>query len=275
MDGLSDWLTTNGPTYVVRLVGALLVFWIGRKVVKWLTTAADRAMERGGLDETLRGFLSSIIRAVLLALVIIAALGTLGIETTGFAAILAAAGLAVGFALQGTLANFASGVMLLLFKPYKAGDLVEVGDTLGVVEEIQIFNTLLTTPDNKLVIMPNAQVTSGPIVNLSGKGSLRVDLVAGIGYDDDLRQAKAILQNILNTHPKVLEDPAPAVTVLELGDNSVNFAVRPYATVDDYWDVYFDVTEAIKLELDDAGISIPYPQRDIHIIGPEGATGAA
>ncbi|NNC79415.1 MAG: mechanosensitive ion channel [Acidimicrobiales bacterium] len=274
MDGLQDWLTTNGPTYLVRLAGALVVFWIGRKVVNWLAGLAEKGMERGGLEGTLRGFLVSILRAILLVLVIIAALGTLGIETTSFAAILAAAGLAVGLALQGTLANFASGVMLLLFKPYKAGDLVEIGGVLGVVDEIQIFNTLLTTPDNKLVIMPNAQVTSGPITNLSGKGSLRVDLVAGIGYDDDLKQAKSILQDILDSHPKVLAEPAPAVTVMELGDNSVNFAVRPYATVADYWDVYFDVTESIKLRLDEAGISIPYPQRDIHIIGPEDAAGA-
>ncbi len=268
MEAVVDWIAENGPDYLVRIVGALLIYWIGRKVISWLSGLVEKGMERSSVDPTLRSFLSSIVRAILLALVIIAALGTLGVNTTSFAAIIAAAGLAVGLALQGTLANFAAGVMLLLFKPYKVGDLVEVGGVLGVVDEIQIFNTFLTTPDNKQVIMPNAQVTSDAITNLSGKGSLRVDLVAGIGYDDDLLQAKGILQDILDSHPKVLDDPAPAVTVLELGDNSVNFAVRPYATVDDYWDVYFDVTEAIKLRLDEAGISIPYPQRDVHIINP-------
>ena len=265
MERVLDWLGANGPTYLVRIIGALLIFWIGRKIVGWLAGMAEKAMQRSEMESTLTGFLASIIRAILLALVVIAALGTLGVETTSFAAILAAAGLAVGLALQGTLANFASGVMLLLFKPYRQGDLVEVGGVLGSVDEIQIFNTMLTTPDHKQVIMPNAQVTAGPITNLSAKGSLRVDLVAGIGYDDDLKEAKAILQDILDSHPKVLAEPAPAVTVLELGDSSVNFAVRPYATVDDYWDVYFDVTEAIKLRLDEAGISIPYPQSEVYM----------
>ena len=265
MERVLDWLGANGPTYLVKIIGAILIFWIGRKIASWLAGMAEKAMQRGGMEETLTGFLSSIIRAILLALVIIAALGTLGVETTSFAAILAAAGLAIGLALQGTLANFASGVMLLLFKPYKAGDLVEVGGVLGSVDEIQIFNTILTTPDHKQVIMPNAQVTAGAITNLSGKGSLRVDLVAGIGYDDDLLEAKGILQNILDSHPLVLDEPAPAVTVLELADSSVNFAVRPYAKVEDYWDVYFDVTEAIKLRLDEAGISIPFPQQDVHM----------
>lgn len=269
MERVLDWLGTNGPTYLVKIIGALAIFWIGRKIIGWIGDKAEKAMARSEMDSTLTGFLGSILRTILLALVIIAALGTLGVETTSFAAILAAAGLAVGLALQGTLANFASGVMLLIFKPYKKGDLVELSDVLGSVDEIQIFNTILTTPDNKQVIMPNAQVTAAPITNLSAKGSLRVDLVAGIGYDDDLLQAKEILQDILDTHPKVLAEPAPAVTVLELADSSVNFAVRPYATVDDYWDVYFDVTEAIKLRLDAAGISIPYPQRDIHMHTPD------
>ena len=273
MDGLSDWLTANGPTYLVRLVGAILVFWIGRRVANWLAGMAEKAMARSDFDDTLVRFLSSIIRAILLALIVIAALGTLGVETTSFAAILAAAGLAIGLALQGTLANFASGVMLLLFKPYKVGDLVEVGGTLGTVDEVQVFNTMMTTPDNRQVIMPNSHVTAGPIVNLSGKGSLRIDLVAGIGYDDDLKEAKAILQDILVRHPKVLDEPAPAVTVLELGESSVNFAVRPYATVADYWDVYFDVTESIKLRLDEAGISIPFPQRDVHMFSAEDSAG--
>ncbi len=266
MDAVLDWLGENGPTYLIRIIGAIAVFWIGRIIANKLAGLAERAMAKGKMDATLAGFLGSILRAILLALVVIAALGTLGIETTSFAAIIAAAGLAIGLALQGTLANFASGVMLLLFKPYKAGDLVEVGGVLGVVDELQVFNTMLTTPDHKQVIMPNSHVTAGPITNLSGKGALRVDLVAGIGYDDDLLQAKAIFNEIVSSHPKVLAEPAPEVSVMELGDNSVNFAVRPYATVEDYWDVYFDVTEQIKLRLDAAGISIPYPQRDVHVI---------
>ncbi len=265
MEGIMDWVFTNGPTYLTRLIGAILVFWIGRMVANWLSGVAEKAMGRSSMDETLAGFLASVIRTILLALVIIAALGTMGIETTSFAAILAAAGLAVGFALQGTLANFASGVMLLLFKPYKIGDLVEVGGVLGVVDDLQVFNTILSTPESKQVIMPNSLVTAGPITNLSGKGHLRVDLVAGIGYEDDLKKAKEILIDILASHPKVLAEPAPTVNVMELADSSVNFAVRPYATVADYWDVYFDVTEAIKLRFDDAGISIPFPQQDVHM----------
>ncbi len=265
MEGMMEWITTEGPTYLVRIVGAILVFWIGRVIANWLATLIEKAMTRSKIDATLSGFLGSVVQTVFLVLVIIAALGTLGIETTSFAAILAAASLAIGLALQGTLANFASGVMLLLFKPYKVGDLVEVGGILGTVDELQVFNTILSTPDNKQVIMPNSQVTSGPITNLSGKGCLRIDLVAGIGYDDDLKKAKAILEDILASHPKVLKEPAPAVNVLELADSSVNFAVWPYANVSDYWQVRFDVTESIKLRFDEAGISIPYPQQDVHV----------
>lgn len=265
MDEIMEWILTNGPTYLTRTIGAIVVFWVGRIVANWLSKLAEKGMSRSNMDDTLAGFLASIIRTLLLALVIIAALGTLGVETTSFAAILAAAGLAIGLALQGTLANFASGVMLLLFKPYKVGDLVEVGGILGSVDELQVFNTILTTPDHKQVIMPNSHVTSGPITNLSGKGSLRVDLVAGIGYEDDLKKAKSILQDILASHPKVLAEPAATVNVMELADSSVNFAVRPYAAVADYWDVYFDVTEQIKLRFDEAGISIPYPQQDVHM----------
>ena len=196
---------------------------------------------------------------------LIAALSKLGFQTTSFVAILGAAGLAVGLALQGSLANFASGVMLVIFHPFKVGDFIEAGNATGVVDSIDIFNTIIKTPDNKVVIVPNSQITGSKIVNYSTEPIRRVDLVFGIGYDDDLRKAKAILEEILQANEKVLKEPAYTVAVSELADHSVNFVVRPFVKTEDYWGVYFELTEAVKLRFDKEGITIPYPQTEVHL----------
>jgi len=252
-------------TYGFSLLGAILIFIIGRWVARWLSRLAGKFMDKTEVDETLTNFVVNLTYIALLIFVILAALSTLGIQTTSFIAIIGAAGLAIGLALQGALSNFAAGAMILLFRPFKVGDLIEASGTFGAVEEIQIFNTVILTPDNKTVIVPNGLVTGGNIINYSAKGLLRLDLVFGIGYDDDLLKAKQILEEIVTSDERAAKDPAPTVAVLELGDNSVNFAVRPFVKVEDYWDVHFDLTERVKLRFDEEGISIPYPQRDVHL----------
>jgi small conductance mechanosensitive channel len=197
--------------------------------------------------------------------VFIAALSTLGFETTSFIAVIGAAGLAIGFALQGSLANFASGVMLIIFRPFSVGNFVEAGGQSGSVEEIRIFSTVLKTPDNKMVIIPNSKITGDNIVNYSAKDQRRIDMVFGIGYGDDLQRAKQILERIIAEDSRILDDPAVTIGVLELGDSSVNFAVRPWVKTADYWAVYFDLMEKVKLTFDREGISIPFPQRDVHL----------
>ena len=222
-------------------------------------------LQRSEVDATLIGFLTNLIYIGAMALVIITALGKLGVNTASFAAVIAAAGLAIGFALQGSLANFAAGVMLVIFRPFQVGDYVEAGGVSGTVEEIQIFATMFKTPDNKQVVVGNAAVTDGTIVNYSAKDTRRVDLVFGIGYDDDIKKAKDLLQKIRDEGERILNDPAPTVGLLELADSSVNFAVRPWVQTADYWDVYFALQERVKLAFDAAGISIPYPQSDVHM----------
>jgi small conductance mechanosensitive channel len=222
-------------------------------------------MVRRKADDTLTKFAVSFTKIALMTFVIIAAIGALGVETTSFAAVIAAAGLAIGFALQGSLANFAAGVMLLVFRPFKAGDYIEAGGTSGAVESIQIFNTILRTPDNKRVIVPNNKVTGDNIVNYSAMDTRRIDLVFGIGYGDDIKKAKETLERILGEEERILKDPAPTVAVSELGDSSVNFVVRPWVATADYWGVYFALTEKVKLTFDEQGISIPFPQRDVHL----------
>ncbi|MGB0723203.1 MAG: mechanosensitive ion channel family protein, partial [Gammaproteobacteria bacterium] len=224
-----------------------------------------KVMKRSKVDATLIGFLSNIIYALLLVFVVLAALGQLGVETTSFIAVLGAAGLAVGLALQGSLANFASGVMIILFRPFKAGDFVEIAGVAGIIEEVQIFTCRLRTGDNKAMYIPNGKIMGDNIVNYSANKTRRVDMVFGCGYDDDIRAAKALLHKLVAEDPRILDDPAPTIGVLELGDNSVNFAVRPWVNASDYWPVYFDMHEKVKIAFDEAGLSIPYPQRDVHI----------
>jgi small conductance mechanosensitive channel len=222
-------------------------------------------MTKRNVDATIVGFVGNLTFVALLAFFIIAALGQLGIQTTSFIAILGAAGLAIGLALQGSLSNFAAGFLMIIFKPLKLGDYVEIAGTSGTVEALQIFTTTLKTPDNKTVIIPNANITGDNIVNWTMKGTRRVDMVFGIGYDDDIDKAKNIMRDVLAKDDRILKDPATQIALVELGDSSVNFVVRPWVNADDYWGVYFDAMENIKKAFDAEGISIPYPQRDVHV----------
>jgi small conductance mechanosensitive channel len=230
-------------------------------MIKIIIKSAKKIMAKGGIDITLQKFLGNLGGWVLKILLFIVVISMLGVETTSFAAILAAAGLAVGLALQGSLANFAGGVLIMIFKPFKIGDLIEAQGEIGVVKEIEIFTTKLIGLSNKEIIIPNGVMSNGTILNYSTEGTRRVDLVIGVSYDADIKKTKEVLMNVLTSHPKVLKDPAPGVTVSELADSSVNFAVRPWCKTADYWDVYFEVTENVKLALDKAGIEIPYPHR--------------
>jgi len=225
----------------------------------------DRLAKRSKVDESLRKFLLDLAYGLLMAIVIIAALERLGVKTTAAIAILGALGLAIGFALQGSLGNFASGVLIISFKPYKVGDLVEVSGHVGVVDEIKVFNTVLRTPDNIEILVPNGQVTGGTIKNMSVRGTRRIDLTFGIGYDDDIKKAKAMIEKVLSEDSRILSEPTYQVAVSNLGDSSVDFVVRPWVKTEDYWAVRFDTVEKLKLEADAQGISIPFPQRDVHM----------
>jgi small conductance mechanosensitive channel len=249
----------------IKVLAALAIFIFGRWVASGFRNVIKRLMNKRKVDATLIGFIGNLTYVALLVFFIIAALGQLGIQTTSFIAVLGAAGLAVGLALQGSLSNFAAGFLMIIFKPFKVGDFVEMAGTAGTIEEIQIFTTILKTPDNKTVIIPNAKITGDNIVNWTTKGTRRVDMVFGIGYDDDIDKAKRIMQEVLDKDERILKDPAPQIAMLEHADSSVNFVVRPWAKVEDYWGVYFNATENIKKQFDAQGISIPYPQRDVHL----------
>ncbi len=253
-------------TYGLRIVVAVVIFVVGKWIAKLISKLIGKGMTRAKVDKTLVNFVQHLCYIALLAFVVIAALDKLGIQTNSFIAIIGAAGLAIGFALQGSLSNFAAGVLMLIFKPFKVGDFVEVSGVSGTVEEVQIFNTILASPDNKQVIIPNSKVTGSNIFNYSVNGTRRVDLVIGVSYEDDLKKVQKVIEQVVASDDRVLQDPAVKIAVSELGDSSVNFVVRPWVNTDDYWDVYFDLTKNLKLSLDENGISIPYPQRDIHMI---------
>ena len=259
LDSILEKLVDFVSTYGIKVIGALAIWIIGSWIIKKIMKGITKVMSKKDYDISLQKFLLNLINWILKILLIIAILGKLGVETTSFAAILAAAGLAIGMALQGSLGNFAGGVLIMIFKPIKIGDLIEAQGELGVVKEIEIFTTKLVTPTNKEVIIPNGALSNGNITNYTTEGMLRVDLTIGVSYDADIKQTKDVLMNVLTSNPKVLKDPAPSVNVVELADSSVNFAVRPFATVENYWDVYFGITEDCKLALDKAGIEIPYP----------------
>ncbi len=254
-----------GLEYGIKILGALLVLIVGMWIAKAIKKGIVKLMEKKSLDPTLVSFLSALIYVGLQAFVIVAALGKLDIQTASFIAVLGAAGLAIGLALQGSLANFASGVLMIIFKPFAVGDFIEAAGTMGSVVEISIFTTVLTAPDNKKVIVPNAQVMGGNITNFNANGTRRVDLVAGISYGDDIDKAKGALEGLLAADARILKTPEPTVAVIEMADSSVNLVVRPWCTGADYWDVYFDTTEAIKKRFDEEGISIPFPQQDVHL----------
>ena len=247
--------------YGIKVIGAIVIWIIGTWIIKKIIRGIGKVMSKNNYDVSLQKFLLNLIGWGLKILLFLVILSQLGIETTSFAAILAAAGLAVGMALQGSLGNFAGGVLIMIFKPFKIGDLIEGQGELGVVKEIEIFTTKLTGLSNREIIIPNGALSNGNIINYSTEGTRRVDLVFGVSYDADIKQSKDVIMSVLTSHPKILKDPAPAVTVLELADSSVNFAVRPWCKTDHYWDVYFDVTENVKEALDKAGIEIPYPHQ--------------
>jgi small conductance mechanosensitive channel len=265
----------NGINWGTAIALALLIFYIGRWVVGRIVAAVNRLMLARGVDETLVSFICSLLRWVGLLFVTIAALSQLGIDTTSLVALLGAAGLAIGLSLQSSLANFAAGVMIIVFKPFRKGDFIDAGGAMGAVDAIGIFTTVLTTPDNKEVIVPNGAIISGNITNFSARPTRRVDMVFGIAYDDDILAAKRILEEVVAADSRILAEPAPVVTVGELADSSVNFLVRPWVNASDYWGVLWDTTQAVKLRFDEAGISIPFPQMQLHMQAADGERDAA
>jgi small conductance mechanosensitive channel len=251
--------------YGIKVLAALVIFIVGRWIAKGFRKLINRVLEKRNVDLTLVKFIGNLTYIVLLAFFVIAALGQLGIQTASFIAIIGAAGLAIGLALQGSLANFAAGFLMIIFRPFKVGDFIEGAGVAGTVEEIQIFTTQLKTPDNKTIIVPNSKISGDNIVNYTAKGTRRVDMVVGIGYESDIDKAREILEELVISDERVLKDPAHKIGVIELADSSVNFVVRPWVNLADYWDVWFDLTEKVKKRFDEAGISIPFPQRDIHV----------
>ena len=245
--------------YSPKVLYAFLILIIGLYAIKLFVRIINKILNSRHVDKTLQTFLGNLLGWGLKALLLIAVISELGIDTTALAAVIAAAGLGLGLALQGSLANFAGGILIILFKPFKVDDLINAQGEIGVVKEIQLFTTQILTANNKRVIIPNGALANNNIVNLSAEGTLRVDLTIGVGYDEDIKKTKAVLMKVLTSHPKVLSDPIPTVNVLELADSSVNFAVRPWSTVEDYWTVYYDVIENCKEALDAEGIEIPYP----------------
>jgi small conductance mechanosensitive channel len=263
--GQIEALVEGASRFGLQIIAAIAVFIIGRWLAGRLTSLLERGLQRAGTDPTLVGFFRNIAYFGLLIMVVIAAVGQLGVQTTAFIAVLGAAGLAVGLALQGSLANFAAGVLMIIFRPFKAGDFVDAAGTAGVVEEVQLFTTRMRTPDNKTIIIPNAQVTAGTITNFSARDTRRLDLVFGVSYGDDLDKVKRVINEVLADEPRLLEEPEPLIGILELGDSSVNFAVRPWVPSSDYWPVFFALQEAMKKRFDKEGINIPFPQRDVHL----------
>lgn len=264
-DSILETVLEFVSVYGIKVIGAIILWIVGAWVIKKIIKATRKVMTKSNYDESLQKFLLNLLSWGLKILLIITLLGTLGVPTTSFAAILAAAGLAIGLALQGSLANFAGGVLLMIFKPIKIGDLIEAQGEMGVVKQIEIFTTKLTGLSNKEIIIPNGALSNGNIINYTTEGTRRVDLVFGVGYDSNIKQTKEVLMSVITSHPLVLKEPAPLVAVTELADSSINFVARPWCKAEDYWAVYFGITEQTKEALDAAGIEIPYPhQVEIH-----------
>jgi small conductance mechanosensitive channel len=265
MEDIIKQLQAVVAEYGLQVLGAIATLIIGMWIAKLLAKSFSKVLTKREVDQTLVKFFVSLARIALIVFVIISAAAQVGIQTASFVAVIGAAGLAIGFALQGSLSNLAAGVMLIIFKPVKVGDYIEGGGDAGSVESVGIFITTLLTPDNKVVYIPNSTLTGGNITNYSAMDTRRVDMVFGIGYSDDIDKAKNVIQSVLNSDSRILKDPAPQVVVSELADSSVNFNVRPWVNTSDYWGVYFDTTEQIKKKFDEQNISIPFPQRDVHM----------
>ncbi len=266
-----DWaevwtmIQTTGVDFGINLITAIVIFFVGKWVVNLVVKGLLKAMQKSDVDTTLRRFVANLARMLLMLFVIIAAIGALGVKTASLVALIGAAGLAVGLALQGSLSNFAAGVLIVLFRPYKVGDWIEGGGVSGSVEEVQILTTVLKTGDNKRVIIPNSQIMGTTITNYSANETRRVDLVVGVSYSDDLDKVRKELEGLVAADDRILDEPAVTIAVSELADSSVNFVLRPWVNTSDYWGVYFGLTEAIKKRFDEVGISIPFPQQDVYI----------
>jgi len=261
VDVIQGWISV----YAFNIIGALLIFIVGKWLARRIADLLAKLMEKNDVDATLVNFLRNLAYYTMVVLVVVAAVGRLGVNTTSFLTIIGAAGLAVGLALKDSLSNFAAGVMLVLFRPFTIGDVVSTAGITAKVEKITIFNTLFCTPDNQLVIVPNNKIISDIITNINAKDTRRIDLVVGISYTDDMIQTKDILEGLAKADTRILTDPATTIAVAELADSSVNLVFRPWVKTDDYWAVRFDLTESIKNALDEAGISIPFPQQDVHL----------
>ena len=259
-----------GIDFAIKAATALAIFLIGKFVIRLVVRALGKLMEKQEVDKTLETFICNLVRTTLMVVVVIAAIGAIGVETTSFIAIFGAAGLAVGLALQGSLSNFASGVLIVLFRPYRVGDFIEAAGIAGSVEEVQILTTVLKTGDNKQIIVPNSQIMDSIITNYSANDTRRVDMVVGVSYDDDLDKVRNTLQELIAAEDRILDEPAPTIAVSALADSSVNFVVRPWVNSSDYWGVTFDLTEAIKKRFDKEGISFPFPQQDVHLYKQSG-----
>ena len=265
MENLSGWLTANAADWGIKVIIAIAIFVIGKYLARMITNLLQKALSSTGTDEMLVKFLGNIAYGILLVAVVFAAIDSLGINVTSLLAVLGAAGLAVGLAMKDSLSNIASGVMIIILRPFNIGDYITAGGSSGTVDEIGLFCTLLHTGDNQRIIVPNSAIFSGTIVNTSALSTRRIDIVIGIGYDDNIAQARDIIMGIMEADQRILKDPAAAVAVAELADSSVNLKVRPWVSADDYWSVLPDLLEAIKTQLDAGGISIPYPQQDVHM----------
>ena len=263
--GLYEQFQTVGVSFGIKIIAALAIFFIGRMVARIVTNGIRKLMASQEVDKILETFVSNLVYWVLMIFVIIAAINQIGVQTTSLIAIVGAAGLAVGLAMQGSLANFAAGVLIVIFRPYKVGDFVEAAGIAGSVEEVQILTTVLKTGDNKQIVVPNAQIMGSIITNYSANDTRRIDLVIGIGYDDDIDKARDTIRDLVDADERILNDPACLIAVSELADSSVDFVVRPWVKSGDYWAVKLALTEAIKKRFDKEGISFPYPQRDVHI----------
>ncbi len=264
-ESVKEFLMTTGVDFGINIVTAIAIFYVGKIVVAIVVRTLRKVMHAREVDDTLESFVCNLVRMALMVMVFIAAISALGVQTASFVAIIGAAGLAIGLALQGSLSNFASGVLIVLFRPYKVGDFVEAAGIAGVVEEVQILTTVLRTGDNKRIIVPNSQIMDSIITNYSTNPQRRVDMVIGVSYDDDLDKVRATLEEIIGAEDRVLADPPVTIAVSELADSSVNFVVRPWVNSGDYWGVMFDLTETIKKRFDQEGISFPFPQQDVHL----------
>lgn len=271
-----DWVAENQETMLLfggKVIVALIIIIGGFIIARTLSNFMVKRLETSKIDNAVASFLASILRAIIIVAAILMSLSHVGIQTTSFVAILGAAGLAIGLSLQGSLANFASGVLIMIYHPFKAGDYVDAGGIQGTVQRIELFTTILKTPDNKLVIVPNSRITGSEITNFSEEATRRVDMLIGVSYKADLKKTKEVLMNVITSDERVLKEPAPRVAVTALNDSSVDLIVRPWVKSEDYWPVYWDMMERIKNALDDNGIGIPYPQMDVHLHHPEGEAG--